>query len=118
MKYIEKFDRINDVCYWLLPTDDRFEDALKEIGCYKDIIKIYLNSDDEVRINNYIFVGKNTNKSKSHVWGWNPFEGLLFDEYYDSKGYTFNGTIMLRDDEIEEEMERIKMLKNIKKYNL
>ena len=95
MKYIKKFENVNDKCYWLLPTDNRFENALKEIDCYKDIIRIYLDSDDEVRKNNYIFVRKDTRNAAHQEWGWNLFDGLLIDTYYDSKGYTFNGTVML-----------------------
>jgi len=46
MKYLKKFEIKKDTkCYWLLPTDDRFESALQKIGCDIYYRSIFLQND-------------------------------------------------------------------------
>jgi len=107
MKYIKKFENASDDnCYWLLPTDERFEDSLKKIGCDKEYMKVLLDSDDNVRINEYVFVLKDTSR-KGCKWGWDPYAGLLHYDYFEDAGYEFKGLVNISEYEFA-----------MKKYNL
>ena len=87
-------------CYWLIPTDDRFEKSLLEINCPGwDISFIFLKNKDFFQEKNYIFV--------SSSWGWTPYKGILRCKGYEKMGYKFMGAINIPDYEFD-----------AKKYNI
>ena len=108
MKYIKMFeDNIYDSrCYWLLPTDDRFEDSLKQIKCPDFKIEQFLGNKN-TRQYNYVFVGYNPTKTVdddvSLCWGWNYKVNWNknTEDFYEKKGYKFMGNINISDFEFD-----------------
>lgn len=117
MKHIKKFENIdNDMSYWLVPSDERLSSALLKLKCDLDFIS-NLVTNTNVKKGKYLFVRYNK-KGKSFSinpnWGWNDFEGSLYSAFYEEEGYTFKGTIMITDDELD----YIKVMKDSNKYNI
>jgi len=111
MKHIKQYENIKNIIYdpkdtrrwyWLLPTDDRFEKSLRDIGC----TSTWFLDSERIKKNKYIFV--------SYInadWGWNVYKGKLTDDFYESMGCKFKGTVNIlgHDPELEDP---------INKYNL
>ena len=78
MKYLKTFEDKNVIKkYWLLPTDERFEQSLKDIKCPKSNIKRLLSSfsyyhlDDDEK---YVYISyDNTEVFTDNYWGCDPF---------------------------------------------
>jgi hypothetical protein len=111
MKYIKLYENRNEKLYWLIPTDDRFEDSLKKIKCAKSYSEGLLKSvhqytrksDDPNFDNKYMFIGYNGKsrvKHSSSKWGWNPYYGKLYDSYYEEEGYKFAGMVNIEEYEL------------------
>jgi hypothetical protein len=104
MKYIKTYESRNEKLYWLVPTDDRFEDSLKKIKCPKDVIYGMLNgiiSDN----NKYIFIRYNGKEISmilaANKWGFNPYKGELYDPFYEKEGYRFVGMVNIDEYELD-----------------
>ena len=85
--------------YWLIPTDDRMKDSLKQIK----LPKVFINSMLDQNFirwneNKYIFVCYD---GPSNKCGWNPYKGNILDDYFEQNGYSFAGKINLEDYELD-----------------
>lgn len=100
-KYVNHLD--SDRTYWLLPADDRLDDALKKIGCTLNFTSIKNRSDK------YVFICFDSKSSSSQPWSWMPYEGSERCEYLDSHWFKYAGTVNIENFELE---------KNVDKYNL
>lgn len=103
------FEKMTFKCkkYWLIPTDDRFDDSLEKIGCKDDeyIPREY------VRNIHYIFIleeigylyDKNNKKwfVDYNYWSWNPYIGNLKDDYSEKNGYEFQGIVNIEPYELD-----------------
>lgn len=109
MKYLKKYEQNANKKYWLLPTDDRLEKSLDEINCndkQKFMVHVY-NSE----LKRYVFVSHN---NTDDFWGWqryNQDDDKLYNDYYESEGYEFMGTINIIGDDPKVE-------KNANKFNI
>jgi len=113
MKYIKMFELFEPEeykldnkyyykIYWLLPTDERFEDSLKKIKCDSKYMKSILQA-KIYKKSPYIFVGydgSSTVKYLSSRWGWVGYNGELISDYYEEEGYKFGGTINMHESEL------------------
>jgi len=104
MKYIKKFENIwdEDKFYWLVPTDNRFEDSLKKIGVGPDWCSKFLNNNKLLK-NKYIFIGRTTNIKNDYYWCWMPYEGKIICNFYEEDKYMFMGDINIKDEELDAE---------------
>lgn len=124
MKYIKKYEEIDDGMkfYWLLPTDEKFENSLQKIGCKEPYLSNFLGIHKWEYENGtkYIFIGVNLNepeidkskyKGMSDRWGWNPYRDetktSITNEWYEKNNYKFNGLVDIEPYEF-----------SMKKYNL
>jgi hypothetical protein len=109
MKHLKTFENINDDnCYWALPTDDRFEESLKMIGCEPYYIEIMLNSYDDVRRHKYVFIRKQTS-NKRYPCGWDAVEDNINSSFFDKMNYEFKGVVNAPE---------LELLLTANKYNL
>ena len=97
MKYIKTFeyDINTNSMYWLVPTDDRFENSLKQIECPDEKIELFLTN-NEIKKYDYIFIDYSYDN-----WGWNDYHGKMLDEYYENRNYKFMGTINIDYNDID-----------------
>lgn len=106
MIYIKTYETVSKVgkkLYWLVPTDHRLESSLKELGCFK-----YFKINMEIRRKyKYIFISyigtKLEIENAASRWGWNPYQGEITDDYYESYNYKFAGVVNISDYELESE---------------
>ena len=100
MKYLRLFEELNIIgeehlkIYWLIPTDERFEDSLNKINCSEHYRKIILSVRD--KDTGYMFVGYDEGFKKSDFclgWGWNWYEGEVKNAWYEQHDYIFGGII-------------------------
>ena len=86
-------------CYWLIPTDDRYDDAVEKIKCEKffsEYIKPYLKTSGK-----YVFMIYDVNyESERSRWGWNRYSGEIHDKYCDDRGIEFKGAINISEYEL------------------
>lgn len=113
MKYLKKFENRIDKkytdksYYWLVPTDDRFEDSMKKIGCPSDFIFNKLESGFSrykyVLISHigYDLVPKKPQENSNNRWGWNEYKGNIPDVFYSSIGYEFAGYVNMTEYELD-----------------
>ena len=103
MKYIKIFEdvfdsNLYDSCrHWLMSTDERFEDSLRQIKCSENRIKGFLSNRS---INSkYIFIGYNPNRGnvEDDKWGWTEYEDNLTDNFYEINNYKFMGTVNMNE---------------------
>lgn len=111
MKHIKLFEsETHFSSYWLLPTDDRFEDSLRKIGCPDDVYNQKFKNNNNIKKFKYIFIGyscytyvfdyiKNINNPDK--WGWNHYNSTLSDPYYEENKYKFMGLVNISDFELE-----------------
>lgn len=101
MKHIKKFEnkRSNRDYYWLLPTDDRFEDSLKQINCPTPRIYEFLRNNNIE--NKYIFIANAPNgiSTSSPYWAWNNYIDVEYDITFDGMGFKYMGKINILDSE-------------------
>jgi len=86
--------------YWLLPTDERFEKSLEEIGSSPIFINSILNfkeNYDKKYHQKYIYISKNDSG-----WSWMPYEKSS-EVFFNKRDYVFSGNV-----NIEDEMTAIK----------
>ena len=97
MKFLKTFeDREFKGKYWLVPTDDRFEDSLKQIGIEKKRMSYSHFFEEEIRNHGkYIFVSLNGE--------WDEYIGNIHNETYEDDGFEFGGVINIEDYELEAE---------------
>lgn len=116
MKHLKTFEQNNSIYYWLLPTDDRFEQSLYDIGVNQKDTEIFIGN-ITIRYPKYVFIVKNTT-SRIDPWAFLtvsfnsmdiPSLKLNFDN-----DYIFKGTINLT----PEENEMVNMGDNINDFNL
>ena len=101
MKHLKYFEGKTQCSYWLLPTDERFEDSLKKINCPEYIMKLRFLHNHELRDGfKYAFIGCETNSSHYSDWGWNTYKGELSDEYYEECKYKFKGLVNIEEHEL------------------
>lgn len=116
MKYLKKFEDVEEYkpknyygkhYYWLVPTDDRFEDSMRKIGCPQPYIrtKLYLDFLKDLK---YIFISYNgyesglRNDNDTSRWGWNKFRNSeIPNNFYEKNGFTFAGYINISEYELE-----------------
>ena len=110
MKYIKKFERrkvpenlIKVKKYWLLPTDDRFEDSLRQIGYTEGLEENgFLNPKFISEEHDYVFiVFEKENEEWADDWGWNPYRGNQLDDWSEKHGYKFCGNVNINDYELD-----------------
>ena len=99
MKHIKLFEENFEYRYWLLPTDDRFEKSLKQIGCRNEVIKSFLDLEDKENAD-FIYV------AYGGVYGWECMffsdENIKnYNDYFEKRGYIFMGAINLEDYELD-----------------
>lgn len=116
MKHLKTYENNENVKkYWILPTDDRFEQALITIQCPPNMIRNFMNNDfifaDKYKYTFICFDPSNTNIKQNNGWGWDHYTGKKRDEYFDENGFIFNGMINIANDDP-------KLDKVISKYNL
>jgi len=101
MKYLKKFEdkNITRKEYWLIATDDRFEESLKEIGISNYYHSSILNN-KILHEMEYIYMTKNL----GYMSILNRYDG---SDYFDKKGYKYMGRINVSEEELD-----------AKKYNL
>jgi len=113
MKHLKTYESTEDNgMYWLLPTDERLQQSLIDIKCPSAKIEIFLDI-PLLHKNKYcfiIFYGMKSKRNDHLYWGWNSYNGKLFDPTSEKQGYDFQGTINLTEDE--------KMEFTANKYNL
>lgn len=95
--------------YWLLPTDYKFEDSLRKIGCPEYKIRLFLDN-NYIPKDYFVFIGL-AKYTDIDSWGWNNYEGSLNSRYYDETDYDYKGIINIEDWEFE-----VKTMTN--KYNI
>jgi hypothetical protein len=107
MKHLNHFIPIKK--YWLVPkfNDDIFKIALLKINCDKNYIKLLMEiaKNDSNNLNNYIFVGYNSDEDSLNTKGWDWMsapQGLkkLYNKVFETDGYEFSGIIKVEDYEI------------------
>jgi hypothetical protein len=103
MRYLKRFEDIEDKKYWLVPTDDRFVGSLKELGCTDNFINI-MNSNEHVKTP-YIYICINPYVTRitqnfTDGWGWNHYLGNEPNDFFDKAGYTYIGHINIVDEEL------------------
>jgi hypothetical protein len=101
MKHIKYFEHKNDKKYWLLPTDDRFEKALKKIGYTIGGHHQNFLENHPLRGLKYVFIGFDSDYD--YEWGWmDDSPKSVYDihnindvksNYYENQGYKFSGVI-------------------------
>lgn len=110
MKYIKKYEDIKYFGeYWLLPTDERFEDSLKKINCPIIFINRCLRNSD-LRSYSYAFIGFWYHQmlyNTEDAYGWVKYNGNIPCSFYVDAGFKFGGLINIEKYELES-----------KKYNL
>lgn len=107
MRYIKTYESTIKK-YWLIPTDDRFEKSMKEIGCDIGQLKSKsLTGRDLIKEHEYIFVYYNSDND----WSWTNYYGELKDEIGEKNNYDFQGTVNIVGNDPEAE-------KATTKYNL
>jgi len=98
MKYIKKFESNEENGYWIVPTDDRFEKSLIDLDVPSLDYYIY---NERIPKNDYIYVVHNDNKNMNK-WGWDLYDGgNVIDDFLESKGLEFKGTINIADYELD-----------------
>jgi len=114
MKHIKAFEKNHSAysykkqLYWLLPTDDRFADSLKQIDCRKPRKFEYFDGHNDDK---YVFIcfknysmtmpsKTDTNDERGTQWSWMPYEGKEYCEYLESKGYKYAGKVNIPDYEL------------------
>lgn len=86
------------IIYYLIPTDDRLEDALIKIGCSDWFIKQYM-SNTNIKPYKYIFINNYEYFNKIQ-WNWNRFNGIEQDKSFEKIGSIYGGKINIEDYEI------------------
>jgi len=100
IKTYEYFKKNGKKLYWLIPTDDRLESAMKKIGCSKNYI---LNSEFIKKRYKYIFIaydGESRTKLAANRWDWQPYESEFFNTYLNNNNYKFIEMVNIPDYEI------------------
>jgi len=100
MKNIKQFESYlyESESYWLLPTDDRFKKSLIQIKCDRDKMKEFLNN-SRIRNMKYVFI---CYKPYSlNEWGWNPYNGKMTNDSFESDNYQFMGTVNIDLNDVE-----------------
>ena len=101
VKFLKKFEDTEDTeeykpknyygkfYYWLVPTDDRFEDSMRKIGCPEKFINRKLEFDfSEYK---YIFISYSGYDSGGmkyddvDKWGWNNYDGEIPNKFYNKE---------------------------------
>ena len=58
MKYIKAIKEVKEIKkYWLMPTDQRFEDSLKKVGCDDQYDRKNFLNNSYLRRNKFVFIG-------------------------------------------------------------
>jgi hypothetical protein len=111
MKYITKYEKYKpEKLYWLLPTDIRYWKSIKEIGCPLEYAKSVKNGlNDE-----YVYISYNYSTTYMDGYGWMPFENSIKSDFYEDDNYLFKGAVNLN----KEEIDKILMMEDLKKYNI
>ena len=114
MKHINTFEVVRTSSkskeYWLIPTDERYKEALDIINCTdSNYISRIFSGSNEYEDDDPIFL-----KLDTMGWGWNAFRGDKYDVYFDILGYVNNGIILLTD----EDFWLWNLKQNVKKYNI
>jgi hypothetical protein len=112
MKYLKRFEAKthDESLYWLIPTDDRFRESLKEIKCSSNYMNILNGDSCKARKYKYVFIGYSI-VDNIEPWGWNSYSDEMVDRYFEKNGYKFMGTVNILDGEIE-------LSEVVNKYNL
>jgi len=106
MKYIKLFETnlYDKRFYWLIPTDDRFEKSLREIGCSDGTIEQFENTLNLFE-KPYFFIGYSPNGLFGHSdieqWDWDEFQNNMTDADFEKHGYTFKGAINIEQIELD-----------------
>ena len=109
MKYLKTYEANKRIIkkYWLIPTDYRLEQSLKDIKCPKTDIKKLLSTIQYYQLydDRFTFICyDNTEQFIDNYWGWDPFD---IDEFDDGSpdlkkaGYKFMGMVNAEDLELE-----------------
>jgi hypothetical protein len=109
MKYLRTFEDHKRSFYWLLPTDERFEESLNKIGCPESFINGILSNkfrDDrggDANVNpDFVFIAYMHNSN--YKWGWNPYKGNEHDHTFEiSHGCKYMGRINIKGYELDSE---------------
>ena len=107
--YVVYYHYGNNKKYWLLPTDDRFESSLEQIGCPRDEIEDFLEN-SRLRLTAVVFIGFRVEHDRD-CWGWNEYRGSNSCTDYDYSDYIFKGLVNMEEGEPE-------LLSTTNKYNL
>ncbi len=121
MKYLKIYESDNNK-YWLVPTDSRFENSIRQVCNDEKWISSMINNSQiyipSENINNdYIFIsyGKFYYSVEWPEWGWNPLKkNKIKDKYFDKLNFKFSGYLGIS----KEEIEYLKLRNNVNKYNL
>jgi len=103
MKHIKIYERYNfSGCYWLIPTDDRYEDSMKKIGApdrYIDRMSYF-----HKRAGKYVFIIYDEDYADEYKkWGYNEYRGKLTDNYCEDNKFKFKGLVNIPEYELEAE---------------
>ena len=111
MKHIHYFENIpkppisdnnikpKGIIYYLIPTDDRLESALKKIGCSDYYYKQFMRNQN-VKPYKYIFANKYEYYNKIQ-WNWSRFNGSEQNISFEQTGSIYGGKINIEDSEIQ-----------------
>ncbi len=88
-----------EIIYYLIPTDDRLEDALRKIGCSDYYYKQFMRNKN-VKPYKFIFVNKYEYYNKIQ-WNWSRFKDIEKDISFEQTGSIYGGKINIEDSEIQ-----------------
>ena len=90
---ITKFKIFDKKSYWLAPTDDRLLKSVKEVTQDSGIIDSARSIDFSEH--KYIFFDIENN------FEWMPYHGEIPENFYESQGYYYMGTLNIYDSELD-----------------
>lgn len=116
MNHIQQFEKF-DFCkkqYWMVPTDERFEESAKKIGFDSQIFEFDNDGPtfrEMIESYEYIFISFYKCLFEKKQWYWTTLQKV---QELETDDYKFMGYINMTPDEIEE----YELSIEVKKYNL
>lgn len=107
MKHLKQYESTLEKYYWLLPTDYRFENALRKIGWVK--VDLPHNPDFltnvSIKAEKYVYIGT---IPATNYWGWMNFNESIDItpdnikcDFYENNEYKFQGIVDIPELELE-----------------
>jgi hypothetical protein len=92
MKYLRTFEGTKNYGYWLIPTDERYNKSLDDIGCAPRFKKY-----DYAHIGLYIYMVNTPDTS----WGWMNYNDYS-REYLSKERCEYKGMVNITEEEIDQ----------------